>query len=100
MLLGTYEPAATPWKISGTPDDFGHDLLSPDIDRISDRLNMSFERIPALADAGIKDVINGPFTFGPDGNPMIGPVWHEKLLGCSRCNGWILSGWWSWIING
>ena len=74
MLLGTYEPAATPWKISGTPDDFGHDLLPPDIDRISDRLNMSFERIPALAEAGIKDVINGPFTFGPDGNPIIGPV--------------------------
>ncbi len=74
MLLGTYEPAATPWKISGTPADFGHDLLPPDLDRISDRLNMSFERIPALAEAGIKDVINGPFTFGPDGNPMIGPV--------------------------
>ena len=74
MLLGTYEPVATPWKISGTPDDFGHDLLPPDLDRISDRLKMSFERIPALAEAGIKDVINGPFTFGPDGNPMIGPV--------------------------
>ena len=74
MLLGTYEPAATPWKISGTPADFGHDLLPPDLDRISDRLNMSFERIPALAEAGIKDVINGPFTFGPDGNPMIGPI--------------------------
>ena len=56
MLLGTYEPSATPWKISGTPDDFGHDLLPPDLDRISDRLNMSFERIPALAEAGIKDV--------------------------------------------
>ena len=74
MLLGTYEPKATPWKISGTPNDFGHDLLPPDLDRISDRLKMSFERIPALAEAGIKDVINGPFTFGPDGNPMIGPV--------------------------
>ena len=35
---------------------------------------MGFERIPALATAGIKDAINGPFTFGPDGNPMIGPV--------------------------
>ncbi len=74
MLLGTYEPSATPWKINATPDDFGHELLPPDLDRISDRLNMSFERIPALAEAGIKDVVNGPFTFGPDGNPMIGPV--------------------------
>lgn len=35
---------------------------------------MAFERIPALANAGIKTVVNGPFTFGPDGNPMIGPV--------------------------
>jgi len=74
MLLGTYEPRATPWKVGGTPQDFGHELLAPDLDRIAERLELGFERIPALARAGIKDVINGPFTFGPDGNPMIGPV--------------------------
>ncbi len=74
MLLGTYEPVSTPWKVEGTPQDFGHELLQPDMDRIADRLEMGFERIPALAGAGIKDMINGPFTFGPDGNPMIGPV--------------------------
>jgi dimethylglycine dehydrogenase len=74
MLLGTYEPKGTPWKIDGTPWNFGHELLQPDIDRIAERLEMSFERIPAIGEAGIKDMINGPFTFGPDGNPMIGPV--------------------------
>ena len=74
MLLGTYEPRSTPWKVAGTPADFGHELLTPDLDRIADRLELAFERIPALADAGIKTVVNGPFTFGPDGNPMIGPV--------------------------
>ncbi|WP_170351228.1 GcvT family protein [Ruegeria atlantica] len=74
MLLGTYEPKSTPWKVSGTPWDFGHELLQPDLDRIADRLEMSFERIPTIGEAGIKDMINGPFTFGPDGNPMIGPV--------------------------
>lgn len=74
MLLGTYEPKSTPWKVDGTPWDFGHELLQPDLDRIADRLEMSFERIPAIGEAGIKDMINGPFTFGPDGNPMIGPV--------------------------
>ncbi|MFD3188990.1 FAD-dependent oxidoreductase [Sedimentitalea sp. HM32M-2] len=74
MLLGTYEPNSTPWKVEGTPWDFGHELLQPDLDRIADRLEMSFERIPAIGAAGIKDMINGPFTFGPDGNPMIGPV--------------------------
>lgn len=74
MLLGTYEPRATPWKVGGTPMDFGHELLNPDLDRIADRLELAFERIPALGEAGIKNVVNGPFTFGPDGNPMIGPV--------------------------
>jgi len=74
MLLGTYEPKSTPWMVPGTPMDFGHELLPPDLDRIADRLEMSFERIPALGTVGIKDMINGPFTFGPDGNPMIGPV--------------------------
>jgi dimethylglycine dehydrogenase len=74
MLLGTYEPRATPWSVAGTPNDFGHELLEPQLDHIAERLELGFERIPALADAGIKDMINGPFTFGPDGNPMIGPV--------------------------
>ena len=78
MLLGTYEPKATPWQVDKTPMSFGHELLQPDLDRISDRIEMSFDRIPALRHVGIKDIINGPFTFGPDGNPMIGPVPGKK----------------------
>ena len=74
MLLGTYEPVATPWSVRGTPKDFGHELLEAKLDNIADRLELGFERIPALAEAGIKNIINGPFTFGPDGKPMIGPV--------------------------
>lgn len=83
MLLGTYEPKGTPWKVDGTPWDFGHELLQPDLDRIADRLEMSFERIPAIGEAGIKDMINGPFTFGPDGNPMIGPVPGMRNYWCA-----------------
>ena len=74
MLLGTYEPRSTPWSLDGTPQTFGHDLLEPDLDRIADRLELAFERIPALGTAGIKNTINGPFVFSPDGNPMVGPV--------------------------
>jgi dimethylglycine dehydrogenase len=74
ILLGTYEPHCVPWSVAGTPLDFGHELLAPDLDRVTDRLQVAFERMPALARAGIKNVINGPFTFGPDGNPLIGPV--------------------------
>jgi len=74
MLLGTYEPVATPWSVGGTPQSFGQELLEPQLDHIAERLKLGFQRIPALEKAGIKDIINGPFTFGPDGNPMIGPV--------------------------
>jgi len=74
LLLGTYEPIGVPWKVDGTPWDFGHELLQPNLEHIADRLELGFERMPQLANAGIKDAINGPFTFGPDGNPMIGPV--------------------------
>ena len=83
MLLGTYEPKGTPWKVEGTPWDFGHELLQPKLDNIADRLELAFDRIPALANAGIKDAINGPFTFGPDGNPMIGPVPGMKNYWCA-----------------
>ena len=74
LLLGTYEPVGVPWRVDGTPWDFGHELLNPNLEHIADRLELAFDRIPALAEAGIRQTINGPFTFGPDGNPMIGPV--------------------------
>jgi len=74
MLLGTYEPKSTPWKVGGTPMDFGHELLEPKLENIQDRLAIGFKRMPALEKAGIKNIVNGPFTFGPDGSPLIGPV--------------------------
>ena len=74
MLLGTYEPVGVPWKVDGTPWNFGHELLNPNLEHIAERLELAFDRIPAMGEAGIRQAINGPFTFGPDGNPMIGPV--------------------------
>lgn len=78
MLLGTYEPQSTPWSLDGTPLNFGHDLLDPNLERIADRLELAFDRLPAMASAGIKNIINGPFVFSPDGNPMLGPVPGKK----------------------
>ena len=74
MLMGTYEKACVPWSEKETPWDFGHELLEPDIDRIAPSLEVGFEHFPAFQSAGIKQIINGPFTFAPDGNPLIGPV--------------------------
>jgi len=75
-LLGVYEASTTePWAADGTPWDYGENqLLDPDLDRISEYLQNAFERYPALQQAGIASVVNGPFTFCPDGNPNIGPV--------------------------
>ena len=74
MLLGTYEKAGVPWSERTTPWDFGQNLLPNDLDRIAPELEVGFEHFPALGQAGIRRVINGPFTFAPDGNPLIGPV--------------------------
>ncbi|HEU4986397.1 MAG TPA: FAD-dependent oxidoreductase, partial [Rhizobiaceae bacterium] len=74
MLMGTYEKAAKPWSEFQTPWNFGHELLEPDIDRIAPSLEVGFRHFPAFQKTGIKQIINGPFTFAPDGNPLVGPV--------------------------
>ncbi len=74
MLIGTYERAGVPWSPVETPWDFGQNLLANDLDRIAPSLEVAFEHFPTLREAGIRKVVNGPFTFAPDGNPLIGPV--------------------------
>ncbi len=74
MLMGTYEKACVPWSEQNTPWEFGHELLEPDLDRIAPSLEVGFQHFPAFQNAGIRQIINGPFTFAPDGNPLIGPV--------------------------
>jgi dimethylglycine dehydrogenase len=74
MLIGTYEQACVPWSERETPWDFGQNLLPNDLERIAPSLETAFEHFPALGKVGIRKTINGPFTFAPDGNPLIGPV--------------------------
>jgi dimethylglycine dehydrogenase len=75
MLLGVYEKKATPWALAGTPWEYGEmELLAPDLDRLSDSLEKGFQRFPSIGNAGIRRIVNGPFTFTPDGNPLVGPV--------------------------
>jgi dimethylglycine dehydrogenase len=74
MLLGTYEKACRPWSPDETPWTFGHELLTPDVERLTPSLEVAFQHFPALQTVGIRKVVNGPFTFAPDGNPLVGPV--------------------------
>jgi dimethylglycine dehydrogenase len=74
LVLGTYERDCKPWQPKQTPWEFGRELLQPDLDRIEPNLALGYKHFPVLQKAGIKRVINGPFTFTPDGNPLVGPV--------------------------
>ena len=74
LVLGTYEQACVPWQPRSTPWDFGPELLQPDLERIAPSLELGYRHFPAMERAGIKRVVNGPFTFSPDGNPLVGPV--------------------------
>ncbi len=74
MLMGTYEQASVPWSPRETPWDFGSQLLKPDLDRITPELQVAFRHYPAMGTTGIRKVVNGPFTFAPDGNPLVGPI--------------------------
>ena len=84
-IVGPYEKAAQPWSVDGVPPEFGMELLPPDLDRVEHIVAMAMERVPALAEGGIKTIVNGPITFTPDGNPLIGPAFGLD-------NGWLLTG--------
>ncbi len=74
LCIGFYEQPCKPWAVDGTPWEFGHELLPDDFDKIADSIEFAYRRFPVLAEAGVKSVIHGPFTFAPDGNPLVGPV--------------------------
>ena len=74
LCIGFYEQACRPWAVEGTPWHFGHELLPDNLDKITDSIEFAYRRFPALEKAGVKTVIHGPFTFAPDGNPLVGPV--------------------------
>ena len=85
LIVGPYEKAAPTWAVDGVPPEFGMELLPPALDRIEHIMLMAMDRIPALASGGIKTVVNGPITFTPDANPLIGPAYDLR-------NAWVLTG--------
>jgi dimethylglycine dehydrogenase len=85
FILGPYETEAVPWGVDGIPPEFGMELMPPDLDRVEHIVEMAMARVPALAGAGIKTVVNGPITFTPDANPLIGPAF-------GLANAWLLTG--------
>jgi len=73
-LIGTYEPHGVIWSPLKTPDEFSMQLLPEDFERLAPYFEVGFQHFPALGRVGIRKAVNGPFTFAPDGNPLVGPV--------------------------
>ncbi len=74
LCIGFYEQPCKPWAVDGTPWSFGHELLPDNLDKIEDSIAFAYKRFPILERSGVKTVIHGPFTFAPDGNPLVGPI--------------------------
>jgi sarcosine dehydrogenase len=72
LVMGGYEPNPLPWAVDGFPDNFNFQLLQPDWEHFQPILELAMPRVPALASAGIKELINGPESFTPDGNFILG----------------------------
>lgn len=83
MLLGIYETDHQHWMMDGAPWNYGIELLQEDPDRIGNELRLGFERYPVLQKAGVRNWVNGAFTFSPDGNPLVGPVRGKRGYWCA-----------------
>jgi 4-methylaminobutanoate oxidase (formaldehyde-forming) len=72
LVMGGYEPNPIPWATHGFPQNFEFALLQPDFDHFTPTIELALGRVPALATAGVKQLINGPESFTPDGNFILG----------------------------
>ncbi|GLK68808.1 GcvT family protein [Hansschlegelia plantiphila] len=84
LVVGGYEPNPIPWGVGGPPKDFSFQLLEENWDHFTPTLELTLGRVPALETAGIKQLINGPESFTPDGNFILGeaPEVKNLFVGC------------------
>ena len=82
LCMGGYEHDPAPWGLDGIPSDFNGKLLAPDMARFEPIMEGAIRRIPAMADAGVNRVINGPEAFTPD---------NEFILGESAVRGFFVA---------
>jgi dimethylglycine dehydrogenase len=74
LLVGVYEQGCKTFGMDGIDPGFTRALCPSDLDRCLDNMERIFERMPALQDAGIHTVVNGPITYTIDGLPLVGQI--------------------------
>ena len=72
LVMGGYEPNPILWAINSIPTDFNFKLLEPDFEHFSATMDLAIGRVPALRDIGVNQLTNGPESFTPDGNFILG----------------------------
>lgn len=82
LLMGGYERNPAPWALDGIPADFNHRLLDPDWPRFESIMDGAIRRVPAMEDAQVTRMINGPEGFTPD---------NEFILGESEVRGFFVA---------
>jgi dimethylglycine dehydrogenase len=85
LIVGPYERNPKPWAARGIPRAFGQQLLPPDFDQVAEILDLAQQRIPAIATTGMKQLLNGPTSYTPDGNALMG--WVPGLRNCFALTG-------------
>ena len=78
LLLGPYEKGAPACFVDGVPPTFEKDLFPGELDRLEPHIEAAIARVPIFGEAGVKEVINGPIAYTPDGSPLVGPAWGLK----------------------
>ena len=106
-ILGPYEKGAPARFADGVPDWFGRSLFPGDLERLLPHVEAAQRRVPSLENCGIKDIVNGPISYTPDGSPLIGPAWslpnvwlnegHSFGITAAGGSGWQLA---EWIVEG
>jgi 4-methylaminobutanoate oxidase (formaldehyde-forming) len=108
LVMGGYEPDPQPWTMGDVPDDWEFRLFDDDWDHFTQHMEQAIARVPALAEAGVKQMINGPESFTPDGNFILGraPECANMYVGAGfnafgiasgGGAGWVLA---QWVVAG
>jgi 4-methylaminobutanoate oxidase (formaldehyde-forming) len=90
LLMGGFEPVAKPWRVDPIPADFQFQLLGEDWDQFEPLMKNAIHRTPCLETAEIKMLLNGPESFTPDGNFILGEA--PELRNYFVCAGFNSSG--------
>jgi dimethylglycine dehydrogenase len=78
LILGLYESKVKQWNPKGVPWDYALTELQPDIDHIADFIENGIYRFPIMGETGFKHVTDGPITYTPNGDPLVGPAYPLK----------------------